>query len=43
VIDRLLEIGVLGEYKRARGDGGELKYEISLLYRPGLGIKAFGV
>lgn len=43
VIERLLEIGVLREYKRARGDGGEQKYEIALLYRPGLGIKAYGV
>lgn len=43
VIELLLEIGVLREYKRARGDRGELKYEISLLYRPGLGIKAYGV
>jgi hypothetical protein len=39
----LLEIGVLREYKRAKGDGGEKKYEIALLYRPGLGIKTFGV
>jgi MinD-like ATPase involved in chromosome partitioning or flagellar assembly len=43
VIERLLEIGVLREYKRARGDGGEQKFEIALLYRPGLGVKAFGV
>lgn len=43
VIEGLLEIGVLREYKRARGDGGEQKYEISLLYRPGLGIKAYGI
>jgi len=43
VIARLLEVGVLREYKRAKGDGGEKKYEIALLYRPGLGIKSFGV
>jgi cellulose biosynthesis protein BcsQ len=43
VITRLLDVGVLREYKRARGREGEKKYEISLLYRPGLGIKAFGV
>ncbi len=43
VIDRLLEIGVLREYKRARGDAGERKLEIALLYRPGLGIRAYGV
>jgi hypothetical protein len=43
VIERLLEIGALREYKRARSDSGEKKYEIALLYRPGLGIKAFGV
>ncbi|MDX9723017.1 MAG: AAA family ATPase [Myxococcota bacterium] len=38
VIERLLEIGVLREYKR-KGEGGTKKYEIALLYRPGLGIK----
>lgn len=43
VIPRLLEVGVMREYKRARGEGGETKYEIALLYRPGLGIKTFGV
>lgn len=43
VIDRLLDVGVLREYKRAKSRDGEKKYEISLLYRPGLGIKAFGV
>jgi hypothetical protein len=43
VIERLLEVGVLRKYRRARGESGELKYEIALLYRPGLGIKAFGV
>ncbi|HOW51401.1 MAG TPA: hypothetical protein PLV42_05070 [bacterium] len=43
VINLLLSVGVLREYRRARGESGELKYEISLLYRPGLGIKAFGV
>jgi hypothetical protein len=43
ILDQLLEIGVLREYKRAKGDGGEKKYEIALLYRPGLGIKTFGV
>lgn len=43
VLDQLLEIGVLREYKRAKGDGGEKKYEIALLYRPGLGIKTYGV
>jgi hypothetical protein len=43
VIEGLLEIGVLREYKGARGDEGEQKYEIALLYRPGLGIKAYGV
>ncbi|MCK5800997.1 MAG: hypothetical protein KAI47_27605 [Deltaproteobacteria bacterium] len=43
VIAQLMEIGVLREYKRARGPKGELKYEIALLYRPGLGIKAYGV
>jgi len=43
VIPRLLEVGVMREYKRARGEGGETKYEVALLYRPGLGIKTFGV
>lgn len=43
VIERLLEVGVLREYKRAKGAAGEKKYEIALLYRPGLGIKTFGV
>ncbi|MBK7539708.1 MAG: hypothetical protein IPI49_31030 [Myxococcales bacterium] len=43
VIDRLLHVGVLREYKRARGVNLEKKYEIALLYRPGLGVKAFGV
>lgn len=43
VIPRLLEVGVMREYKRARGERGETKYEIALLYRPGLGIKTFGV
>ena len=43
VIPRLLEVGVMREYKRARGEAGETKYEIALLYRPGLGIKTFGV
>lgn len=43
VVERLLDVGVLREYRRARGSEGEKKYEISLLYRPGLGIKAFGV
>ncbi|MBI2893933.1 MAG: hypothetical protein HYY06_10305 [Deltaproteobacteria bacterium] len=43
VIDRLLDVGVLREYRRAKGSEGEKKYEIALLYRPGLGIKAFGV
>ncbi|MCG8556718.1 MAG: hypothetical protein MJD61_15740 [Proteobacteria bacterium] len=43
VIKKLLEVGVLREYRRARGDAGETKYEISLLYRPGLGIKAYGI
>ena len=43
VIERLVAIGVLREYRRARGEGGEQKFEIALLYRPGLGIKAFGV
>jgi hypothetical protein len=43
VIDRLLEIGVLREYRRARGEAGEQKYEVALLYRPGLSIKAYGV
>lgn len=43
VIDRLLDVGVLREYRRARGANMEKKYEIALLYRPGLGIKAFGV
>jgi cellulose biosynthesis protein BcsQ len=43
VIPRLLEVGVMREYRRARGESGETKYEIALLYRPGLGIKTFGV
>jgi MinD-like ATPase involved in chromosome partitioning or flagellar assembly len=43
VIEKLLEIGVLREYERARGEAGEQKYEIALLYRPGLGIRAYGV
>lgn len=43
VIANLLEIGVIREYRRARGENGAAKYEIALLYRPGLGIKAFGV
>ena len=43
VIERLLEVGVLREYRRARGDAGEKKYEIALLYRPGLGLRAYGV
>lgn len=34
VIERLLEVGVLREYKRARGADKEQKYEIALLYRP---------
>lgn len=42
VIPRLLEVGVMREYKRARGDKGETKYEVALLYRPGLGIKSYG-
>jgi cellulose biosynthesis protein BcsQ len=42
VIEKLLEIGVLREYRRARGNQGEQKYEIALLYRPGLGIKTYG-
>jgi hypothetical protein len=43
VIPRLLEVGVIREYKRARGEDGETKYEVALLYRPGLGIKQYGV
>jgi MinD-like ATPase involved in chromosome partitioning or flagellar assembly len=43
VIERLREVGVLREYRRARGEGGATKYEIALLYRPGLGIRAFGI
>lgn len=43
VIERFLEMGVLREYRRGRGDDGSTKYEIALLYRPGLGIKAFGL
>jgi len=42
VIERLLEIGVLREYRRKK-EGGAKKYEIALLYRPGLGIKLFGI
>lgn len=42
VIERLKEVGVLREYRKARGGAGETKYEIALLYRPGLGIKMFG-
>lgn len=42
VIPRLLEVGVMREYKRARGERGETKYEVALLYRPGLGIKSYG-
>jgi cellulose biosynthesis protein BcsQ len=41
VLQRLLEVGVLREYRRARGEAGELKYEIALLYRPGLLIKGY--
>lgn len=43
VVDRLLEIGVLKEYKRATGESGEPKYEVALLYRPALGVKLVGV
>jgi cellulose biosynthesis protein BcsQ len=43
VVDRLLEIGVLKEYKRATGDSGEPKYEVALLYRPALGVRLVGV
>ena len=43
VIDRLTEIGVLREYRRAKGVSGEPKYEVALLYRPGLGVKSYGV
>jgi hypothetical protein len=42
VIDRLIEVGVLSEYKRARGEKGEPKYQVALLYRPAIGVKAFG-
>lgn len=42
VIERLRDVGVLREYRRARGDEGETKYEVALLYRSGLGIKMFG-
>lgn len=42
VIPRLLEVGVMREYKRARGERGETKYEVALLYRPGLGVKSYG-
>jgi cellulose biosynthesis protein BcsQ len=43
VVDRLIEIGVLREYKRAVGEAGEPKYEVALLYRPALGVKLVGV
>jgi hypothetical protein len=43
VMNRLLEVGVMREYKRARGADSQKKYETALLYRPGLGVKAFGV
>lgn len=43
VIERFLEIGVIREYRRARGESREQKYEIALLYRPGLGILARGM
>jgi MinD-like ATPase involved in chromosome partitioning or flagellar assembly len=43
VVDMLMEIGVLKEYMRARGEYGEKKYEVALLYRPGLGVKSPGV
>lgn len=42
VIERLREVGVLREYRKARGGAGETKYEVALLYRPGLDIKMFG-
>ena len=43
VVDRLLEIGVLNEYKRATGESGEAKYEVALLYRAGLGVRLVGL
>ncbi|MCC6217275.1 MAG: ParA family protein [Polyangiaceae bacterium] len=43
VVDRLVEIGVLREYKRATGEAGEPKYEVALLYRPALGVRLVGV
>ncbi|MBI4859846.1 MAG: ParA family protein [Candidatus Riflebacteria bacterium] len=43
IIERLMAIGVLREYRRARDKSGRPKLEIALLYRPGLGIKSFGV
>lgn len=42
VVDQLVEIGVLKEY-RERGEHGEPRYEVALLYRPGLGVKSPGV
>lgn len=42
VIERLREVGVLREYRKTRGGAGETKYEVALLYRPGLDIKMFG-
>ncbi len=41
VVDRLVEIGVLGDYW-ATGDKGEPKFAVALLYRPALGVKLVG-
>lgn len=38
VIERLQEIGVLGDYVRVRGEDGKPKLQVALLYRPGLAI-----
>jgi MinD-like ATPase involved in chromosome partitioning or flagellar assembly len=42
VVERLLEVGVLAEYQRARGPAGEKKYQVALLYRPAIGIRLVG-
>ena len=38
VIERLEQVGVLGDYTRVKGEDGKSKLQVALLYRPGLGI-----
>jgi len=40
VVDALRQVGVLGEYKRAKGRGRKETLAVALLYRPGLDIRA---